>query len=37
MIEFVVISFVALFAVLFYIGVRYEKKHGAKSGAGAGA
>jgi len=32
MIEFVVISFVALFAVLFYIGARHERKHGAKSG-----
>jgi len=32
MIEFVVISIVAVFAVLFYIGVRYERKQGAKSG-----
>jgi len=30
MIEFVVISFVAVFALMFYIGVRYERKHGAK-------
>jgi len=35
MIEFVVISIVTVFAVLFYIGVRYERKHGAKGGAGA--
>jgi len=37
MIEYVVISIVAVFAVLFYIGVRYERKHGAKDRAGAGA
>lgn len=33
MIEFVVISIVAVFAVLFYIGARYERKHGAGAGA----
>ena len=33
MIEFVVISIVTVFAVLFYIGARYERKHSAKPGA----